>query len=101
MGWFWPLMTPFVGHNLDEAVQELETTMVDGVMKACVRMAHDREMAACYAVQQATIDAFRCGLHGSTIPDMMRISELEQQISAQSALIEALMAQLESVISAT
>jgi hypothetical protein len=85
---FWWLLTPFVGHDLGKATAELDQKTVDKVIERCVELAHHDKMAACAAVQHNALAAFRTGAFGSTVPDQVRIFELEQTVKLQEAIIE-------------
>jgi len=89
MFWFWWLLTPFVGRNLAEVTHELETKVTNHVIERCAVLAHQNEVAACLAVRNNTIELARSGFFGSTIPDQVRIFELEQQVELQRLVIES------------
>lgn len=89
MFWFWWLMTPFVGRNLADVTVELERKTTDKVIERRAQLAHQNELAACAMVRERAIELALAGMFGSTIPDQVRIFELEQRVGALEQIIES------------
>lgn len=84
---FWWLLTPFVGEDLGKVTAELETKLTDNVVQRCAKLAFDNEQRAARGAHEATKDLFRSGMYGSTIPDMIKIHELEQQLAFARGMV--------------
>lgn len=63
--------------------------MKDSVVERIAQHCWDREHSARVGVYYSMIDQFRAGIHGSSIPDMVKINELEFRIKTLEAALEA------------
>ncbi len=85
---FWRLLSPFVGEDLGKATAELEQKLTDKVIERCAQLAHRNEIAACERVMHHAGELARSGFFGPSVPDLIRIQELERQLEFKNAVIE-------------